>query len=111
MTDDDLYKNAGDTYDTGTQYFEEPEEQKREQAEKAAIKAASYPILGDVADWFEEQIKQCDSIDNIQFDLQTIQGMTVDRKLSVEVQVLAYRMLKELMTDKFSQFQDFKNER
>lgn len=110
MTDDDIYVNAGDSYDTGTQYYDVPAEQKEEEIKEAAIKAASYPILGDVADWFEAQINQCESIENIQFDVTTIQGITVDRKISVEAQVLAYRMLRQLLDDKYQEFKDFRRE-
>jgi hypothetical protein len=107
--DGDLYQNSGDSYDT-TFHADMPQERIEEEVKAAAVKAASYPILGDVADWFDEQIKACDSVDNINFDIQTIGGVSVDRKLSVEAQVLAYRMLKELLNEKYQEFKDFKHE-
>lgn len=109
---DDLYVNAGDDFGADTAYYPEaPTERREAEATEAAIKAASYPILGDVADWFEEQIKNCDTLQNIQFDIQTINGIQVDRKMSVEVQVLAYAMLAQLLTDKYQEFKAYKHER
>jgi hypothetical protein len=107
---DDIYPNDGSAFDTAA-YAAEPEERIADEVAHASMKAASYPILGDVAGWFEEQLAQCDSIDNIQFDLTVIAGMPVERKLSVEAQVLAYRMLKELLNDKYREFEDFRHER
>jgi hypothetical protein len=109
-SDDDLYVNAGDSYDT-TYYPEEDMAVREAEVSQKALQAASFPILGDVAEWFEYQIKGCDNLDNIQFDRQNINGISVDRKLSVEAQVLAYRLLKELLSDKYDQFREFKHER
>lgn len=108
---DDLYINDGAAYDTSYYPEDQDGEVKEQEVSQKAVQAASYPIMGDVAEWFEEQIKSCDSIDNIIFDTQVIGNVQLDRNLSVEVQVLAYRLLKEKLQDKARDFEDFRHER
>lgn len=106
-TDDDLYLNAGDDFQAGIYYPSEDEEAKKEEAEQKAVQASSYPIMDDVADWFREQIEECDHLENISIDSMTINGVNYSRKISVEAQLLAFQLLKTGFTDKLTEFQEF----
>lgn len=105
-TDSDIYVNEGETFSPGAYYPDEPAEQKEEIQAQNAVIAASYPVMESVAEWFKEQIEQAKSIDNIQ--LSNIDGYTA--KVSIEGQILAYRLLGQLLTDKSQEFKRFLKE-
>lgn len=107
---DDLYPTSSDTYEDN--YYAPPVDEERIQAEQdeKAIKAASYPILADIAEWFESRINECDSIDQIQLDKMTVNGVVYERLVSIEGQLLAQRLLKTALTEKYEQFKEFKRE-
>lgn len=110
INDDDIYLNAGDSYDTA--YYPDQVDEVREQAEtKQREMAVSYPVMGAIADWFEACIAACDNLDNVVFDMTVIGGVPVDRKVSIEAQVLAMKLLKEKMVEKYGEFEEFRNER
>lgn len=106
---DNLYPNAGDDYNTAY-YPAPPAEQTEEIAASQAIKAASYPILPSIGEWFENQINECDNIHNIQVTSITINGIKYSRDISVQAQVLAYQLLKEKLQEKYDEFKDYKHE-
>jgi CRISPR/Cas system CSM-associated protein Csm4 (group 5 of RAMP superfamily) len=110
--DDELYVNSGEGYDTDTFYAPKPPaDQVEQEVSQQAVKAASYPIMGDLEQWFADWIAECNDLDNIQFDVTNIGGVTIDRKVSVEAQILAYRLLKERIQEKHREFEDFKHEK
>lgn len=104
--DDDVYVNAGDSYDT-TYYPEAPEEQQEEERHEKMIRAASYPIMDDLADWWKDMIEGCDDIHNIAMTEMTINDVKYTRAVSIEAQVLAYQLLKEKLIEKYQMFQGF----
>lgn len=110
--EDDLIIGAADTSyaDNGNYYPKPPADQVAEIAETEGIKAASYPVLGSVAAWFEQQLINCNDITNVVTDSQTINGVTYSRQVSIEAQVLAYQILKGLLQDKFDEFKEYKFE-
>jgi hypothetical protein len=63
--------------------------------------------MDDVADWFKQAITECDSIANIEVATMTVHGVKYSRAVSVEAQVLAYHLLKEMLQDKANEFQEF----
>jgi hypothetical protein len=105
--DGDVYPNDGETFQQGAYYPGTPEEQAVAEKEEAAKKSASFPILGDLAEWFEQQIKACDDIHAIQITTMEINGVKFSRKVSVEAQVLAMQLLKERFTEKYHEFEKF----
>lgn len=106
---DDIYPRDGETYDT-TYYPDPPAEQVEEEQIAKGIQAASYPVMGAIADWFDEQIKGCDSLEHIAIDKMTINGVTYERTVSIEGQLLAHKLLKNLLLEKYAEFESFKNE-
>lgn len=105
---DDIYMNEGNSYDSpGVYYPTEPEAQVEEQIAQSAPKVASYPVMDEVTAWFEQQIKECDDIHNIQVTTMTINGVKYSRTVSVEAQVLAMQLLKEKLRDKAHEFSNF----
>lgn len=111
-TGEDLYPNAGDSYDTppGAYYPGLPKEREEAEKEEVAAKSASLPILPEIAEWFQEQIARTDSVDNIKIDEMTLNGVRYSRKLSVEAQVLAFQLLKARLIEKAKEFDDFAQE-
>lgn len=107
-TDSDIYVNPGQTESLGGDYYPgvPAERTEAEQAEAAPI-AGSYPIMEDVAKWFEAQIAECDDMHNIQTSKLTVNGAVFERTVSVEAQVLAYQLLKEKLQAKFNTFKAF----
>jgi len=99
-TDDDIYLNdGGDFTPTGDYYPGEPEERAIEKDEKNAPVITSYPIMGAVADWFAEQVKKCDNLDNI---------IASEQHVDIKVQVLAMKRLKELLQEKAHEWEKFR---
>lgn len=106
-SNDDVYVNDGETYQDTAYYPTEPQEQKESQAHDAGIKAASYPIMPELAEWFQTAITDCDNIHNIQVTAMTVNGVQYSRQISVEAQVLAYQLLKEKLQEKAEEFAKF----
>lgn len=104
-----LYPNAGDDYDT-TFYPEESEDRQEAERQQKAVIAASYPVMKDVAEWFESQIQATDSLSNIQLQSITVGGIAHERKVSIEGQILAHQLLKELLEAKYQDFKQFRGE-
>lgn len=102
---DDLYINDGASYED--QYYDIPAERKEAEREKAAVIQSSLPVIKDVHDWFETAIDLCDSLDNIQTRQITINDVKVDVNVSIEAQLYAYQLLKQLLTDKQAEFKEF----
>lgn len=100
-TDDDIYLRDGESFQDGAYYPTEDKEALEEARNDASSKAASYPILNDLAEWFEQQVRECDNIDNIDMT----QGA-----VSIESQVLAQKLLKQKMLDKAQEFAQFKEQ-
>lgn len=103
---DDVYVNAGDDYDTNL--YPATEYQKSDEEKVAdGNKAASYPVMTDNYVWFSEQVAKARDISNIQVNVQQIAGTKVERKVSIEAQVMAYQMLAELLEEKANEYKDF----
>lgn len=107
MPNDDLYLNDGETYTNGVYYPETPEDQKEEEVKAKGVIASSYPVMDNVADWFTNAIKECDSIDNIEMTEMTVKDIKYSRAVSIEGQIFAYQLLKELLSDKAAEFAEF----
>jgi len=106
--DGNLLPRDGESFDN-TYYPEPPiEQQEAEQAEKGK-KAASYPVLPEIAEWFQNRIKACDTIDNIQITTTTVNGVGYDRNMHVEAQILAYQLLKQLLEQEYHKWQEFQD--
>jgi hypothetical protein len=103
---DDIYVNDGQTYDTTYYPKDDPEQVAEETADKA-VKAASYPILPEIAKWFEDQIDNSSRNRNIRVEEIEINGVKFSRKVSIEAQLLAYQLLENLLTEKSHEFKDF----
>lgn len=108
---DDVPMTDGESFQNGIYYPEQPVERTNDEVSEAAIKAASYPVMGAVADWFIDAVAECDNLDNIQLRAMTINGVKVGRTVSIEAQILAYQLLKELLMDKSNEFAQFATER
>lgn len=111
MSNDDIYVNDGETFVDSAYYPAPPTDRVEAEVTEASIKAASYPIMGAVADWFIDAVAECDNLDNIETHAMTINGVKVGRTMSIEVQVLAYQLLKQLLMDKCTEFNQFATER
>lgn len=97
------YPTTSDTYEDTAFYADIPEERKEAEQEEKAIKAASYPIMGDIADWFEEQIKLTDSR-AASNTYATLHGIPKD------IANEAFDVLRDLLNAKYQEFKDFKHE-
>jgi hypothetical protein len=108
--DDDIYISSSEDDSYLPDYNPKPpEEQTVAIAEENAAKASSYPILSDIADWFEDQISKSPDITNIAISSKTIGNITYRREIHVEAQVLAYQMLKDLLSDKYEEYKEFRD--
>lgn len=105
--DDDIYLRDGAAYTNGVYYPETPVEQVEEEQKAKGIKASSYPVMDEVAEWFDAAIKECDSISNIEMQTMTVSGVKYSRATSIEGQVMAYQLLKQLLKDKAVEFEEF----
>jgi hypothetical protein len=92
-------------YDPG-----QPEGQAERIAEENAAKASSYPILGEIHQWFDAQIADCPNITNIVTDAMTVNGATYTREVSIEAQVLAFQLLQKLLEEKRDEFKEYRFE-
>ncbi len=103
MADSGLYPNDGDTM--GTYYQPEiPEEQLEAEEEDRKLRNAANPILDHLIEWFQDQIDAADSTDNIELDTLEVNGVKYERKTSIEAQILAYRLLKQMLSEKQGEF-------
>lgn len=102
------YLNDGASYSDSTDWQPpKPEVQTEAANQVKSVVATSYPVINDVADWFEQQINNCDNIHNIQVASTTINGVKYTREIHVEAQVLAYQMLKDLLLEKARDWEGF----
>lgn len=101
--DDDLYLNDGETYQDAAYYADEPEERKEAERTAAAILTASYPVMGDVYQWFQEQIDATDSRRNIK-------AYADAHGYEVESTARAFDIVRELLEAKQAEFEQFKAE-
>lgn len=109
--DDDLMPNDGEAFTNSVSYPDIPEERVEEEAAEAAVIAASYPILPKLADWFEKQMEQAGSLQNIETKSLTISGVKYTRTVSVEAQVLAYQLLHEMLAQVYHDFQEWQEDK
>ncbi len=107
---DSLLPNDGESFDTSS-YADLPKERKEEEIAEVGAKAASYPILPKIADWFEQAIKDCNNLDNITLGKpMELNGVLYDGNTSVSAQILAYRLLKEKLIEKYHEFAEFQED-
>jgi hypothetical protein len=97
---DDTFVASSEGYQDAAYYPEQPEERTESESKDAAILAASYPIMADIADWFARQVEEAMDITNI--DLEST--------LPVEVQVKAYQLYQTKMIEKAREFADYRSE-
>lgn len=107
---DDLYLRDGETYTNGTYYPKEPEEQVEEAVKQKGTVAASYPIMGDIAQFFQDAIADSSDLRNIDLNKTEINGVSVTVNVSAEAQLLAYQLLGQLLQDKAKEFDEFMQE-
>lgn len=100
---DDLYVNDGATYEDTAYYAPVDEEREQTETSQASIKAASYPIMGDIEQWFREQIEATDSRTAV------VQYATLN-KLPKETVGEAFDIVRTLLEAKYQEFKDFRNE-
>ena len=105
---DDLYMNDGQSF--ADEYFDLPEDRKEAEQQAAAEKVASAPALQAIEEWFKEQIANCDNFDNIRTREAEINGIKISTTVSIEGQVYAYQLLKQLLTDKHEEYRQFAKE-
>lgn len=103
MPDDDIYLHNGETYQDAAYYADEPQERKEAEQAAASILAASYPVMGDVYKWFDEQIEACDS-------RRSIKAYADSHGYDTEQCALAFDIVRELLEAKQLDFQQFKPE-
>jgi hypothetical protein len=104
---DDLYLRDGETYTNGTYYPDVPQEQVDEEVKQKGIIASSYPIMNDVADWFDSAIADSKDMTNIDLTVTEINGVKVSMSVSAEAKVLAYHLLTQALQDKKAEFAEF----
>ena len=104
---DDVPITDGESFQNGVYYPTTPKERVEAEVTQAVIKASSYPVMEDVAEWFKDAIFSCSAISNIQITTMDVNGIKYDRKTSVEAQVLAYQLLETMLTNKFDEFREF----
>lgn len=80
---------------------EVPAEQKIEMSEEKQRAVAAYPILDELLTWFDEAIKNTDSIEILKADARR-------RNKSHEVMVEAYDITRELLTIKRGELESIK---
>ena len=98
------YVNDGATYD-----WQPPQPEVQQEADKhiKAVVAPSFPIMDDVAQWFDEQIADSRDRRNIQVTALTVNGVKYSREVSVEAQVLAMELLEQKLTAKRAEWGTF----
>lgn len=104
---DDLYLRDGETYTNGVYYPELPQEQVEAEVKQKGILASSYPVMNDIADWFDTAIKDAQDLSNIDLTITEINGVKVTMAVSAEAQVLAYQLLTQALQDKKAEFAEF----
>jgi hypothetical protein len=100
MPDDDILVNDGDQYTNGVYYPPEDAAVKEAEIKQKAAQATSYPIMDDVADWFKEQIDECDSAQNIKA-YALANGYTLEESLA------AFDIAATLLRAKAAEFGEF----
>lgn len=105
--DDQLYLRDGEDQTNSIIYAVEDTEVVEERSKQNGVLMQSYPIMGDVAQWFDECIEQCSDIANIEMVAKTVNGVKYERTVSIEAQVLAYQLLRQLLEDKKNSWGEF----
>lgn len=105
--DDQLYLRDGEDQTNSIIYAVEDTEVVEERSKQNGVLMQSYPIMGDVAQWFDECIAECDSIRNIEMTSKTINGVKYSREIHIEAQALAYQLLMQLLEDKKASWGEF----
>lgn len=108
---DDIYLRDGETYTNGVYYPDVPEAQVEEETKQKAVVASSYPIMDDVANWFDTAIAEAKDLSNIDLTVTEINGVKVTMAVSAEAQVLAYQLLAQALQDKKGEFAEFGEKR
>ena len=70
-------------------------------------KTSKKSIQEDMVDWFDVNIGSYGSIDEIQIDVMKHNGVSYDRKTSVEAQLLAHKLFVQLLIEKKAEFTAF----
>ncbi len=104
MSDEDLYMNSGLDYAPADYQPSIPKERVEEESKEAAIKAASYPIIGAVADWFQEQFDYLDS-------RSALLAYAKEYNIDVEVAGRAFDVARDIIAIKTKEFEDFQTEK
>lgn len=91
----------------GVYYPEENKDYDQAAVVDKTKKASSYPIIEDLIEWFDAMIKSCDSVDAIDIDSFTINGVKIETRLGIEAQLYGLKRLKELLTTKQGEFKRF----
>lgn len=110
ISDGDMYPNDGDSFQAGIYYPEAPKEQTEAIAAESAAASVSFPIMAEVLDWFNRQVEKAGDINQIETKRLTINGVTYGRTVSIEAQVLAQQLLKEMLAEKAHEWERFSEE-
>lgn len=100
---DSLYPRDGQEFE-GDSYFDQPAERTEIEREEKNAEYESVPFLKSIHTWFDENIASADSIDNIDMQSATINGVTYHPPTSTDAQILAYKMFKQLLEEKKATF-------
>lgn len=98
QANDDIYVNAGDSFDTT--YYPDPkvnEEIEETEQVKQGNRAASYPVMDEVADWFKREVEEAPDIFNID----------PDNGFSIEAQVYGLQLYQKKMIEKAHEFDEW----
>lgn len=97
------YPNAGEAYSSDPKVVT-----KAEQVDLGKV-ATSAPVLDELIEWFDVQIASADSLMNIETTKLTINGVKYERSVSIEGQVLANQILKQLLETKKADYVAFRD--
>lgn len=104
-----LYPRDGQSYDNADNYFDEPQERKEDEREETNEENYTVPFLTKIHAWFDDEIAAADSIENIKVESVTINGVVYSSAVSIEAQVLAFRLLKQKLQEKKDEFPDLED--
>jgi hypothetical protein len=100
MQDDNLYVNDGDQYTNGVYYPPEATVVKEAEQKQKSVQSTSYPIMNDVADWFNEQIAICDSAT-------FIKSYAKENNISMDEAHAGFEVARTLLESKAVEFAEF----
>jgi len=104
MSSDDIYVNTGLDYAPADYQATIPKERLEQESKEAAIKAASYPIMADIADWFQVQFAYLDS-------RTAVLAYATEYEVDVEVAGRAFDVARDIIAVKAKEFEDFQSEK